>query len=238
MNDLNINKIIEKITKLQALANDSAASESEVEQATLHIQKLLDKYNLTLEQVKPVTKTDVEFTPLKNDKAKLFDWEVGLSQTIANNFYCRVLFQKTSFLFIGASKDVAIVTELFTRIRVILDAMASRRVAEYSNRMYLDYGVEDARQLKGDQSLRTYRASYLNGAVNGLADKLRLQRQTVDQQTTALVVKRDELVKQAINDRFPKLTYIKRGQTNHNSEASKIGYSDGKTVNINRELPE
>ncbi len=237
MDNINISKILERIQKLQALANDNGASESEVNQATAHIQRLLDKHNLSLEQIEPVKQSDIQFTTEKNAKKKLMGWEFNLAHTLASNFYCKVLTIGSDIQFIGTKSDIQITINLFRSVRVLFDAMASKRVTEYTRRMFTEFGITDTRHLQGAQSLKTFRLSYLAGAVNGLAQKLREQRATSDQSITALVVRRDLVAKTAMHEKYPNIRSVAFGNASFNQDASTQGFIDGKNINLHKELP-
>lgn len=238
MNTPDMQKIIDRINKLQNLANDPAASESEIEQATRHIQNLLDKYNLSIEAIKPVTVAEIgQFSVPNASNNRINEWERFLVQTIAENFYCTTVFYSYKWVFIGTKHDSEIAIQTFNTVRNLLLKLATGNVAAYTQELFLVYGVVDTRQLKGSASLKAYRNSYLLGAVSGLAQQLKANRQNADQQTTALVLTRDAQIEEAKNNFFPKLRTVSARESLVNGSAYEKGRSDGNNLKWHKELP-
>lgn len=87
-------KILEKISKLMELSNDSGASIGEVENSMAAIKKLVIKYNLSdddliLGQNSDFDKTDVYY---KNKSGISNEWKTSLMTTIARNNMCELVY--------------------------------------------------------------------------------------------------------------------------------------------------
>lgn len=242
--DCRLTEIAEKIAALEAMADpERGATPNEIENATALIQKLLTKYNLDQDDVRRRTggsKARQTETPIiiqfwPNAKDRRFEWSENLAHNVARAFFCKVLYNRVGFYFIGSELDVKFVIQTFTRLEAIIMTMAERATREYTQH-WRDMGLMDVRQLKGEHSIKSYKLSYLNGVVNGLGAKLAEQRRQDDQQAaqavTALVVVRDAAIDTAVKAKWPKLGTARASDARHNADAYRKGKTDGYNLTI------
>lgn len=245
--DARLDEIAQKIAALTAMADPSnGATVGEVENATALIQKLTTKYNLDEEQVARRTRDNkqqqantnpivTQFCPNHSDRR--FEWSENLAHNIARGFFCKVLYNRIGYYFIGTQTDVRIAIQTFNRLHLVIASMASIATVAYADH-WRDMGVMDVRQLKGEHSLKSYKLSYSNGVVSGIGTKLQEQRAQDDaeanKQVTALVVVRDAAIDQAISAKWPKLSKGRASDARHNDEAYSKGRVDGYNVTIAR----
>lgn len=246
MTDTNIDAIYNRIRKLQALALDPGASEHEAALAAQRVQTLLDKHNLDMSAIGSVMQPDQDVmnsaVRIETGKPRYQQptWEFDLAIVVAKAYYCGVIRHTNagwySYEFYGTKLDLEVCTSIFAQLRNKLLALSTKRVVEYSNKMIgLGY---DVRLLRGSQSLRSYRNSWYNGAVYGVRDILDSTRRQNNNEIRALVVTKDAANNAAIEKAHPKLQSIRSAAVNHNRDALAQGFSDGKAMRINKELPE
>ena len=159
-----IEKILEKIKKLLALAGNNP-SEEEAKAASLKAQKLMNEYNLTLadcDNDKKLEITDSKFNCGGDNK-----WKFELSMVIADNFRCKVYWLgKKIAVFYGYKTDCEIAKEVFG----FLFNICKKRITQVADKAYNETG-----------SSRGVRYSYTKGFVAGI-------KEVLDAQCTALMI--------------------------------------------------
>ena len=244
--DARLKEIAAKIAALEAMTDESAnTTPGEVENATALIQKLLTKYNLSMESARKLagadpkrqTETPIVIETTMNHGERRFEWEEKLAHNIARGFFCKVLYFKIGYYFVGAHNDAMTAIQTFNRLRPLIALMATRATEVYADD-WRGKGVMDTRQLRGEYSLKSYKLSYLNGVVAGIGRKLQEQRHEDETaaagQVTALVVVRDAAIDNKIAQRWPKLGYARASNSTHNAEAYERGRVDGYNVNLHK----
>ncbi len=231
----NIDAILERIAKLQEMTIDHGASIAEANLAATKIQELLNKYNLSMDQVKPMkqrTSHDVAFEQLKRENTRMFDWELRLADAMMVACGVRYVYNSAAFTFIGLPNDVQLAKSMYVQFRALALAMAKRATQEYSGQYF------NPRELRGSASLRNYRLSYLVGFMQGLASAFRLAQRKDDQaqQIQALVLVKDAIIQTAIEEKYPKLGKAREYNSMGNAVAERKGYSDGKTSATQKSL--
>lgn len=123
-NDEKIETIIKKINKLLALSDtDKNNSEQEAISASLKVQKLLAKYNLSLADVGIGKK-----------------WKFILAQAVASNFACKHFFVgREQIVFYGYKADIVSARRVFVYLFRVGDRLANQYAKEYRNK----HGVAD-----------------------------------------------------------------------------------------------
>lgn len=111
---MNREKIIEKLQKIERLMN-GAKTEGEVQAATLAMQKLLAKYNLSKADIQ-IKLTEQEICKPKLNVTE--HWQVSLASAIADNFRCMIYHtvcgRKIVYLtLLGLKEDVKIATKTY-----------------------------------------------------------------------------------------------------------------------------
>lgn len=139
-NDEKIERIIEKINKLLALSDQNRNdSEQEAIAASLQVQKLLAKYNLSMADVTGERKEeDVEQTIADVGTGK--KWKYNLAYAIANNFACKCFYVGTSqIVFYGYKADIVSARRVFNYLFKVGDRLAN----QFAKRHREDWGEAD-----------------------------------------------------------------------------------------------
>ncbi|WP_031516812.1 DUF2786 domain-containing protein [Desulfofalx alkaliphila] len=206
-------KILNKIRKVLALTKSTYQEEAHT--ALLKAQELMAQHGLTMAEVE-ATQEKCEDKQVVDtcvaEKRRNYWYEKNLSKIIGDNFRCHCYVSPgRGIYFIGLKEDVEIATEVY---HYALNTM-----------LYLstDYVKRYQEQTISNQRLKN---DYYIGFLKGLGDKFKAQ---VETKGYALVLVKDALVIQAVNDK--KLT---KGQSSKiviggSSDARDAGYRDGRS---------
>jgi hypothetical protein len=222
-----LEEIKSRIAKLQALANDKGATEGEALQAASMVQKLLDKYNLALEEITPIKQRSSNEAVKQNvnrANSRMFSWECTIINAVTFSTGTDAVYFTDRVAFIGLPADVTIASQLYTQYVAIAQQLATKATKAYGAN-YLD-----PRTLTGPYSLRSYRLSYLDGFADGLYRALKVARREADPKITALVVIKDALVAEAKDRFYPKLKAAPNFTPSGNAQAEARGFNDGYSV--------
>ena len=135
-----IEKVIAKINKLLALSDQSRnPSENEAILASLQVQKLLAKYNLSMADVTGErVEEDVEQTIADVGTGK--KWKFSLATAVANNFACKSFFVgRDQIVFYGYKADIVAARRVFIYLFKVGDKLAN----QYAKREREMYGSAD-----------------------------------------------------------------------------------------------
>lgn len=158
----NIEKVMDKIRKLLALANNNP-NENEAMAAALKAQKLMAEYNIELDQLedKPAQREITKEIYLSSDKHEMKKWKIGLASIIAKNFRCQVyLLNSKDVVFYGYKEDAKIALQVFS----FLYETGNKLAVRYYNKCK-----------KEGQETRGLMNTYLAGFRKGVADILEKQ---------------------------------------------------------------
>lgn len=166
MSEEKVEKILDKVKKLLALAGNNP-SEEEAKAAALKAQQLIAQYNLSMtdvgEEEDKTEKLMFKYFQTGVDKA----WKYDLSSVVARNFRCRVTwFGKRELAFYGFETDATIACEVFE----FLFKACEKRSRYTADKAYREHGCS-----KGVYY------SFSKGFINGVASEL-------DRQCTALMI--------------------------------------------------
>lgn len=244
MSNADLTDIAAKIAAIEALAN-GGATEGEIAAATAAINRLLTRYNITIERARTLAgeadrkknaDTAIGSNRLRTDDGKRFEWEIDLAHTLATAHYCKLLLSGRDFLFIGRKNDAQTAMAIYSRLRDVLAGMATRYVQAYSD-FVKENTLTSPKELKGSQSLRAVRLSYLAGAVQEISNRLYDARKADDVEyngeVTALVVVTDAAITEFLAS-WKIGAPRQRGSKEHNAAAYKRGREDGKSVSLHR----
>lgn len=207
-------QVIEKIKKCLALANNNP-SEAEAQAAMLQAQKLMAKYNISVE----ITDEAEAISYSQEKCVHRYDaaYRKPLASVIADNFRCRYFLQGSRIVFYGRATDAAIAKEVFEYAY----EFAMKEGNKLENKAYAEYG-----------SARGVHSSYTAGFIKGLKDALGAQ-------CTALMI----ITPQDVKDTFAEMSKnwgTARGGFRLNSgidrDAYNRGVQDGKTVMNGRRI--
>ena len=203
-------KIMEKIKKLLALANNNP-SEDEAMAAALKAQEMMAKYNIVLDDLddKPENHEIVKKIWVQDGKHNVKKWKWNLAQIVAKNFRCKVYaISKTDICFYGYKEDAEIALQVFSFLYNVGNKFAIRHYNKCKKENLPTKGVMN---------------TYLAGFRQGIADVL-------EKQCVALMI----VTPKDVEENFSKISF--NGQVNasvrcYGTTADfNAGRTDGKSV--------
>lgn len=203
----NTDKIVDKIRKLLALAEDGANT-AEGEAAMLKAQKMMAEYGVSVEGGNTPEAHTYKIVRCETPGDKGF--RISLCAIIANNFRCRALIQNKVICFLGHSEDADICKAVFEFAYKFAKKNGDREVA---------------RARKEHRNTKCVFNSYATGFLAGLKQKL-------GEQSTALMIVVPQDVKDEFDRQFPSAKTYKGGmQRQHfDYDSYAAGFIDGKRV--------
>lgn len=135
-----MNKVKELINKLLAVTSENGATENEVITATLKVQQILAKYDMTMADIGEVN-TD-EIIEIGVDTSRDL-WKYSLATVIADNFCCKVFALDKKITFYGYRRHCETATEVFNTIYNFGRKRASEIYKEYSRQGYNPKGIKN-----------------------------------------------------------------------------------------------
>lgn len=243
-NNDKMKKVLDTLQKLKAFYESAKKndSEGEVEAAAAQINKLLIKYNLTMEDIeerKEESKIIKEEVSGMNYAMRGW-WEVQLTNVLCRFNLCESFTYGRHYeqiLIVGKKENVELVKWMKETFAKRYVAISKVRYKEYKKK------IEEGIIYTDDvPTLHRYQRSYLMGVCDGLARKLQEikdenERQYA-QQVTALVVNNKSALQQFYQSegmRFGKRYTMNSGSC---SDARHKGYTDGYKANVNRPVGE
>lgn len=257
----NQDKLINRIKKLLAMANDKGASQNETEVALRMANSLLIKHNLTMTDVqvssiqKDVIESDknrVGFGGIKEEGR----WESPLMSTLCQYNFCHSITHTVtrvhggSITVIGKKENVEIVLYLFDVARTIFrslskEAYNTHRKDVLEENRPLGLSEKDCLRQKKMGYRMPWIRTYLKGCVLGLADKLESEKKQVQANQDraiankfALVCTNTELaIRNFMDDKYKNLRTTKRNmKVSKDHGALSSGISAGKSVSLQKGL--
>lgn len=240
-----LSTVIEKIEKLLALSG--SANEHEAALATAKANDLLVKYELTMEQVRLHDQEDGVGTESRSyvNTQKAQRWEQMLAAYVARHNFCEVLVGPYRVTFVGRDDARKVSVYVYQQLARALHKMARRETRAYIkrqkakleivwNEMGLDREFDHRKDLRGAAHHKSWRASWLDGAVDGIGMQLRKQRKVHEQseKSNALVVVRDAEVQEYLQARYGKMK-SKIVDSGKNWDAYRQGHQAGSDMQIN-----
>lgn len=209
-----MNKMLDKVQKLLALAGNNP-SEEEAKAAAMKAQKLIAQYNLDLSSLSSEEK--IEYKLLKAEHPNNNGYRGRLAGIIAPNFRCKAIYIGTQVHFFGREGDVDTCVNVFNYLYKTMRTNGCRqeRIARKEGRSA--HGVANC---------------YWLGFMNGLRDELGAQSKAL-----AIIVPED--VKDKFAEKFPKAgvnNHMGVRHTGYDKDAYESGYTDGRSSMKRREL--
>lgn len=207
-----MNKMLEKVRKLLALAGNNP-SEEEAQAADLKAQELIARYNLDMSQ--DVGET-VVYKLLAATHSNNEGYRKQLACIIAENFRCKPIMMGNIVNFFGRELDVEACVQTYN----------------YLYRVSHNIGLKLERQARKEgRSTKGVANSYWTGFMVGIKDAL-------GEQSKALAIVVPEDVKEKFSERFTNLRKSSGGmrQTGYDGEAFHKGREDGKASFGRRQL--
>ena len=235
-NQEQIDKVLKTLRQLKNMYEGAKKinSEGEAAAAAAAIQRLLLKYNLSMEQV---DMTEPDKDPILKENVSGFtyksiggDWEMYLTSVLCRHNFCRCLQYGTIHKLVIVGKRENIETVKWLR------DMLSERYVNFSKTKYKEY-IESGEYYK-PMSKDRYQRGYLKGCAAGLDAKLTEEEKKDKEQdvefgakVTALVVRNDAAIEEFIANEWGKLGKSRRSGTRA-SGAFYEGYEEGKKTEI------
>ncbi len=212
-------KIIDKIRKLLALANSS--NEHEAALAASHAQRLLSEHNLAMADIEPDNKPQSADKVEANVSKTLPKWVRYLSAGVCTAFDCQAIHHPAlgKMTFIGVGADVQIAAYTFAYLDKTVRKLCSS---------YIKHHVNDRTPNRQRELMRQ---SYYLGAVSTITGRLREQKIQTPITPGALVPIKEGLIKKAMSDMGPTRT-VRSRRSYINSHAYTKGQQDGHEVGI------
>ncbi len=203
----NLDKIIAKIQGLLKLAQDNPDDE-EGQTALLMAQRLLLKYNLSMENVQDQSNKDKDVIKesMTEKVSRMLWWKMQLHAILANNFRCKSIrtrnfvSRKTYLRFVGYEADVKFAAKIYE-----------------ATLMYLDYRLKRIREQRLGVE---YKNSYLLGFLSGIKGRFEEQVESLDEFSLVLQVPVE------VEKKYEKLKNFEQSKPDFeiNHDAYRIGY--------------
>ena len=210
-----MNKIVDKIQKLLALAGNNP-SEEEAQAAALMAQQLIAKYNVDLNNLSG--EEQIQYKLMKATHSNNEGYRSWLAVVIADNFRCKPILMGPIIHFFGREGDVDACVEVFN----------------YLYKVSHNKGLKLEREArKAGKNTHGVANTYWKGFIAGLKESL-------DKQCKALMIVTPQDVKDKFQERFSNAREGKRfgsRNTGFDRAAYEAGYSDGKSAMDKRSLP-
>ena len=229
-------KALNRIRKMFALANDKGASEGEIENALKFAQSLMAKYNIERDEV-DLSPDDIDIEIQDNDFTNLERkyWFWDLLCVIGKSYDCDVLKStkgnKVFYKIVGTREDRTLTKELFNLTVPLVRSMAKVRYEERVKKAQENL-IEAI--LNPLPTKRFFTASYIDGFISGLSQKLSQQKNEIKIEDESgkyalMVIKKDELIQGWIKNSMGKLKSAKStNATSVDGAAYNEGFKDGK----------
>ena len=215
--------VIEQLQKVLALTNSPIAGEAEA--AMLMATKLMEKYNLSLEEVKgkDFSKSTVTHEQYVASNKKE-PWKSTLLAIIARYNYGTVLNypkdRRTLTAIIAEPHNILAIKYMY---EYLVKAVTKLYKAEVKEHFY-----------PGEKGWAKWARDYGEGFNRGLADRLRKMRETATAEVTAMVLVKSTDVDNYTKNKFnPKET---KERSRDLSYAASYGYQDAQSIAINQGL--
>lgn len=240
--------LLHKIQSLLEKTVTNGATEGEAAAAAAMAQKLLQKYNIELDEVQGYRKTSDETAIMKIvawNTGSTSSWETQLATTVAHFNFGKALVSPAGIYFIGKSTDLEVIEAIFLKLRHKLYWLAMERTTAHTETVkaayFEKYGeVLNVRKLTGDMHPKVWRNNWMTGALMGIHDRMdeqqRAFRAEYGDRATALVTTTEGLVKSFIDTKWSKVGTKEISLPQDINQAVSQGYVDGKNLQAFSEL--
>lgn len=200
-----MNKMLEKVRKLLALASNNP-SEEEAKAAALKAQELITQYNLDLDKDTPEEVVEYRMVPAVHSNNEGF--RKPLAAVIAENFRCKAIIARGRVVFFGRAGDVEACAETFNYLYKVCHNIGERL---------------ERKARKEGRSTRGVANSYYYGFILGINDSM-------SEQSKALAIVVPDDVEEEYSKRFVNIRKDNRGMRDmgFDPEAYQQGLDDGR----------
>jgi hypothetical protein len=166
----NISAVIEKVKKLQRLANGSS-NPNEAATAAAAANKLIDQHRLEQSEINSETEEDIfEDDDSVYESGRITQWKSSLVCALAKHYGCAIFNSKTyrsnKYKLVGRKSDVEVVKYMFAWLCLEIDRLSDRA----SKEKHLDRSAG-----------KIFSNSFCVGAVTGVREQLEKSRKEVVQ---------------------------------------------------------
>jgi hypothetical protein len=225
-------RILDKIRKLKALGEGAATinSMAESEAATLAMNKLLTKHNLSLLDIdgadsgKPSVEIERSYLiSVQNPYGRL--WKERLLTTLCMYNFCKIIGCSDKVFILGTRVNTMTVIDFFNTLQSVYLQSAKERYDQ------------DKRYFRGgrltEKYKREYITSYLLGCSIGLSVKL---RKIQSQECTAVAVRHNELIRDYISEKLNVVKSKPLKQPKLKESAYLKGFENGKKTKLQKTI--
>lgn len=217
--------VMGKIQKLIALA--ASANEHEAESAMRHCGHILQKWNLSMEDIRGKDETDMINLKVRGRRDRCNRWEAILCNGIAQAFGAKVVMLPGfpwHMSILGVKQDVEMVKHFYIYLRTLVPNWADNNISR-----------KQMPELKNSGQIISAKNSYCRGMTSTICKRmvqLYEARKEVEPNTSlALIRVREGEVAEFLNQEFPKLRSNKSAPIK-NGDAFMQGLKDGKDVSL------
>lgn len=243
-------KILSKIRKLLAMANDPGASENEVMVASRKAQKLMMEHNITESNIQ-LNLSDFGADDILDNNEVGYEKESfarGILHSLAEQYMCKLLIltgyrnSVRGYRIVGELGNVELVKESYTIVVEKFRSLAEPRYKEYYKKTKAEvkellgyWDAKHAEKMGMIQPRRVWIPSYLLGCAKGLQEQI--EQETNDNLTEvekkskyALIVrKHTDMINEFIKEEYGKLGECKTKTSKIFGGAYHEGRADGRT---------
>jgi hypothetical protein len=238
--------IIDKIRKLRELSKSDNVNEAAA--AARAADKLISEHRLTEAELNIAdpgsAEKPIEDTGVLYESARVIRWKANLAMLLADNYSCSVWNDWKRSRTVDLNTGYVAYGNQVSRYRLV----GRKSDIEIVNYMFAWLSVEIDRLAKKNASGRgmVYSQSYCMGAVSGIKEQLRLQKEATRAQAQAsgqstALVKLDERAKEAEIALHTMHTNLKSKKSNYqggfNDGAYGAGKEAGRNIHLGKALP-
>jgi hypothetical protein len=233
--------LLKKIHALMEKTVENGATLNEAALAAAKVQELLQKYDLSLSEVKNLPDDDPfvsEHIFLKdengNSKYRKETWFLELGLAVGEAYFCETLISRWLVNFIGRKSDVEIAKYTFEMLVNSLRAAAQHARVEYVRAKW-GRDTQPVSTMHGSEHPGLWYQSWFDGAVLEIRRTLREQAQKFAASSakgSALIVLKSEQAEEYARERYPR-AYRERKRSILDDESSnwnEAAYRNGKEV--------
>ena len=217
------NDILDKVKKLLALANSE--NEHEASQAASMAQRLLQRYDLCIEDVSEITEED---TQIHEETAavsgRMSSWRTYLLQGVAYAFQCRTLvytgYRRTRLVLVGSKGTTTAARETFEYLSSSIDKLTKKNA--YGRGKRFTHGYRQGLVMRISERLRAMAKQ----------NEVEVQREATEAGTALVLCKQ-----QALKEYMGQFKGQYKGTSTQTDYCGyNAGFTDGNNVSLNKQL--
>jgi len=250
-------KVLDKIRKILAKANDPACTQHEMESFLEAANRLSIKHNINSADVE-LNMNDIGKTEIDSNKGKREDsnYEIHLLAAIAKNYNCKITIRRNArycfeakkyiqvYSVYGTNEDVEITVETYKIASEKFRNLTWSAYKQYQKTKKDEWGLKlnnpkisvcELEQLGFMIKSPLWCKSYLAGTIVGLRNKLKKEAISLSQEDKEkwglIIVGKEAITQEYIDSELGKIGTRKTRKSKINSEAHRNGIIDGESNN-------